>query len=76
MNDKMTEKEYLKQRLKTLASWCATRADGDHDPETTLSLLRRKMAQTEDGVNKALRKSAALKIKNAATELMYELLSK
>lgn len=51
----MTEKEYLKKRLKTLAAWCSTRADGDHDTETTLSLLRRKVTQTEDGANKALR---------------------
>ena len=51
----MTENEYLKKRLKTLASWCVTRADGDHDPETTLSLLRCKVAQMEEGANKALR---------------------
>ena len=54
-NKTMTENEYLKKRLKTLASWCATRADGDHDPETTLSLLRRKVAQTEEGATKARR---------------------
>ena len=35
----------LSQRLKTLSAWCASRAEGQHDSATTLTMLSRKVEE-------------------------------
>ena len=39
------QRERLNRGLRTLASWCASRAMLDHEPETTLALLEKKAAE-------------------------------
>ena len=46
-------KERLNRGLRTLASWAQSRAMGDHDDETTLTMLERKTAELRAAVNKA-----------------------
>jgi geranylgeranyl pyrophosphate synthase len=46
-------KERLNQGLLTLFSWAAGRAAGDHDEDTTLSMLKRKTAELCDAVDRA-----------------------
>lgn len=46
-------KERLRQGLLTLASWAQSRANGEHDDETTLTMLERKAAELRSAVNKA-----------------------
>jgi hypothetical protein len=46
-------KERLNQGLLTLSSWAASRAAGDHDEDTTLSMLKRKVAELHDAVDRA-----------------------
>jgi hypothetical protein len=46
-------KERLNQGLLTLSSWAAGRAAGDHDEDTTLSMLKRKVAELHDAVDRA-----------------------
>jgi hypothetical protein len=46
-------KERLNRGLRTLASWAQSRAMGEHDDETTLTMLERKAAELRDAVNKA-----------------------
>lgn len=45
--------ERLKLGLHNLAAWCHARAEGEHDNETTLTMLKRKAAELEDAVNRA-----------------------
>jgi hypothetical protein len=37
-------RERLNQGLLNLAAWCQARAAGDHDAETTMTMLERKAA--------------------------------
>ena len=46
-------KERLNLGLRTLGSWAGSRAMGDHDDETTLAMLERKVAELRSAVNKA-----------------------
>lgn len=46
-------KARLNQGLRTLASWAQSRAMGEHDDETTLTILERKTAELRAAVNKA-----------------------
>jgi hypothetical protein len=46
-------KERLNHGLRVLASWAQSRAMGEHDVETTLTLLERKVANLRAAVNKA-----------------------
>ena len=46
-------KERLNRGLRTLASWAQSRAMGDHDDETTLTMLERKTVELRAAVNKA-----------------------
>ena len=46
-------KERLNRGLRTLASWAQSRAMGEHDDETTLTMLERKTAEVRAAVNKA-----------------------
>ena len=46
-------KERLNLGLRTLASWAQSRAMGEHDDETTLTMLERKTAELRSAVNKA-----------------------
>lgn len=56
---KAARKPVLKQRLLTLASWCQSRASGEHDDETTLTMLERKALEIRQNVNKAGWKAVA-----------------
>jgi hypothetical protein len=40
-------REQLARGLESLAKWAEARASGDHRPETTLSLLKRKVVEIE-----------------------------
>ena len=53
MNPPEARKERLDQGLRTLANWCLTRAMGDHDTETTLTMLEKKAAELRGKVMKA-----------------------
>jgi len=46
-------RERLNQGLRALASWCQSRAAGDHDIETTLTMLREKAEKLPWRVAKA-----------------------
>ena len=46
-------KERLNRGLRTLASWAQSRAMGEHDDETTLTMLERKVSELRAAVNKA-----------------------
>ncbi len=46
-------KERLNRGMLTLASWAQSRAMGEHDDETTLTMLERKTAELRSTVNKA-----------------------
>ena len=46
-------KERLNRGLRTLASWAQSRAMGEHDDETTLTMLERKTMELRAAVNKA-----------------------
>jgi hypothetical protein len=63
---KMARKERLNLGLQMLASWAQSRAMGEHDDETTLTLLERKIAKLRVAVNKAGRDAvAAVRLPNA-----------
>jgi len=46
-------KDELNRRLLVLASWSATRAHGEFDTETTLTMLKKKVIDLEDGMKRA-----------------------
>jgi hypothetical protein len=46
-------RERLNQGLLSLAAWCQARAAGDHDTETTMTMLERKAADVRVKVMKA-----------------------
>jgi len=46
-------RERLNNELRTLASWCGSRAMLSHDPETTLTMLEKKAAELRGKVMKA-----------------------
>lgn len=46
-------KERLNRGLLTLASWAQIRATGEHDDETSLTMLERKTTELRAAVNKA-----------------------
>jgi hypothetical protein len=48
-----TPKEVINLRLRTLANWCEKRASGDHDPATTITMLKKKLAELEAAVRRA-----------------------
>jgi hypothetical protein len=50
---KAARRERLNQGLLALASWCQSRAVGDHDIETTLTMLREKAEKLPWRVAKA-----------------------
>lgn len=43
----------LERRLKTLATWATARAMGNHDTETTLTMLEKRVGEIAHGVNRA-----------------------
>jgi hypothetical protein len=43
----------LSDRLASLSEWCRKRADGNHDTKTTLTMLKKKVADIEHRVNQA-----------------------
>jgi hypothetical protein len=47
------QRERLNHGLRTLASWCGSRAMLDHDTETTLTMLEKKAAELRGKVVKA-----------------------
>ena len=47
------QRKRLNHGLKTLASWCGSRAMLDHDTETTLTMLERKITELRGKVMKA-----------------------
>ena len=47
------QRERLNHGLRTLASWCASRAMMEHDTETTLTMLEKKAAELRGKVMKA-----------------------
>ena len=57
MNEHQTiaaaQRERLNQGLRTLASWCGSRAMLEHDTETTLTMLEKKAAELRGKVMKA-----------------------
>lgn len=46
-------KEELNRRLLVLAEWAVKRATGDHDEATTMTMLKKRVLEIEDGVNRA-----------------------
>jgi hypothetical protein len=48
-----THRERLNQGLLSLAAWCQARAAGDHDTETTMTMLERKAEDVRVKVMKA-----------------------
>lgn len=56
-------KAELNRRLEVLAQWAVARAQGDHDEDTTLTMLKRRVEQIEDGVNRAGWRAAAENLK-------------
>jgi hypothetical protein len=48
-----TKLDVLNLRLRTLALWCEKRAASEHCIETTLTMLRKKVAEVEASVRKA-----------------------
>jgi|694.fasta_scaffold07534_10 hypothetical protein len=46
-------RERLNQGLLSLAAWCQARAAGDHDTETTMTMLERKATDVRVKVMKA-----------------------
>ena len=40
----LSKKELMDSKLRALATWCKTRAGGDHDTLTTLTILERKVS--------------------------------
>ena len=57
----MTEKEYtensakmtLNSRLTTLSIWAQRRAEGNHDANTTIAMLKRRFEEIEGAVIKS-----------------------
>lgn len=39
------QRDRLNQGLRSLASWCESRASGEHDTETTLAMIEKKAAE-------------------------------
>ena len=46
-------KAELNRRLLVLAEWAVKRANGDHDEDTTMTMLKKRILEIEDGVNRA-----------------------
>ena len=40
----------MDRRMICLSKWAASRAAGDHDPETTVTMLRRKAKEAEEAL--------------------------
>jgi|688.fasta_scaffold01478_38 hypothetical protein len=55
MSDTYTQarKERLNRGLLTLSSWASSRTIGNHDEDTTLSMLKRKITELCDAVDRA-----------------------
>lgn len=49
------KKDRLNAGLRSLAEWCIARADGEHDTDTTLTMLERKANVLRDRVIAAAR---------------------
>lgn len=43
----------LNEALTSFGNWCLSRAAGDHDQYTTLTMLKRRATDIENSVNKA-----------------------
>ena len=43
----------LRQALKALANWAEARSDGNHNTETTLTMLERRVSEIKDQVDRA-----------------------
>ncbi len=50
---KLARKIALKHQLAILSDWAQNRANGDFNERTTLTVLKRKLVEIEDKVNKA-----------------------
>ena len=46
-------RERLKSGLITLSEWCKRRAEGAHNEDTTMEMLRKKVESLKDAVNRA-----------------------
>ena len=47
------QKRRLNEGLQSLAAWCLARASGEHDTETTLTMLERKAGNLRGKMMKA-----------------------
>ena len=52
-NIRIARMEELNRRLRVLSEWALNRTTGGHDTETTITMLRRRVEEIEDGVNRA-----------------------
>lgn len=50
---KVARNRNLSDRLASLSEWCKSRSEGIHDTETTLTMLKKKVADIEHRVNQA-----------------------
>jgi len=50
---KVARNRNLSDRLASLSEWCKSRSEGIHDTETTLTMLKKKVADIERRVNQA-----------------------
>jgi L-lactate utilization protein LutB len=55
MNDKAAEARRLRlnQALKSLANWAEARSNGNHNTETTLTMLIHRVSEIKDQVDRA-----------------------
>jgi hypothetical protein len=60
----------LKQALVALAKWASARAEGDHDTETTITMLKRRASEIQDQVDRA-GWAASTEFKNDVGSLLF-----
>lgn len=68
-------KERLNRGLRTLASWAQSRAMGEHDDETTLTMLERKTAELRAAVAAPSKNSESKSKRNRRSPLRVQELS-
>lgn len=61
MSHHEARRQALNDSLRTLAAWAAKRAELNVNTETTLTMLKRKVAEIDDRVTRAGRRAAAPK---------------
>ena len=65
-------KARLSEALQTLSKWCAKRSEGDHDEDTTLTMLKRKCSEIEDSVTRAGWRESARQAREEAEATLEE----